>query len=127
MRGLVQTILSEVDPTVWLPSRILQGSVIDDQPDFPFIVHRYRAGIPSPSGRSVPGLEVWFYDEPGSYLRIDKALRDFRNYLVAVAHRVAGSEHIAQIDWTGDSPDLPAEEYGGITRSASFNLIGGSS
>jgi hypothetical protein len=75
----------------------------------------------------VPGLEIWFYDEPGSYLRIDAALKSFRNYLVAITHRVVGSEHIAQIDWTGDSPDLPAEEYGGITRSSSFNLIGGSS
>jgi len=127
MRGLIQTILTEVDPTVWIPSRIFQGSNVDDQPDFPFIVHRYRNGTPSPSGKSVPGLELWFYDEPGSYVRIDKALKDFRNYLVAITHRVAGSEHIAQIDWTGYSPDLPAEEYGGITRSATFNLIGGSS
>jgi hypothetical protein len=127
MRGLIQTILSEVDPTVWLPVRVLQGSVVDSQPDFPFIVHRYRITVPTPSGRGMPGLEVWFYDEPGSYLRIDKALKDFRNYLVAVSDRRSGGEHISQIEWAGDSPDLPAEEYGGITRSASFNVIGGSS
>ena len=127
MRALIQTILSEVDPLVWLPSRIYQGSAVDEQPDFPFIVHRYRITAATPSIRGMPGLEVWFYDEPGSYVRIDKALKDFRNYLVAVTDRRAGSEHIAQIDWTGDSPDLPAEEYRGITRSSSFNLIGGSS
>jgi hypothetical protein len=127
MRALIQTILSEVDPTVWPPERIYQGSNVDDQPEFPFIVHRYRITDASASGRGRNGLEVWFYDAPGSYLRIDKALKDFRNYLVAVTDRRASSEHIAQIEWTGDSPDLPAEEYGGITRSGSFNLIGGSS
>jgi hypothetical protein len=127
MRSVVKAILDEVDPTIWLPARIYQGGSVDDQPEFPFIVYRYRAGIPSASGRAVPGLEIWFYDEQGSYLRIDAALKSFRNYLVAITHRVVGSEHIAQIDWTGDSPDLPAEEYGGITRSSSFNLIGGSS
>jgi hypothetical protein len=127
MRQVVQTLLAEVDPAVWSPASIFQGSVVDDQPAFPFIVHRFRIGAPTPSGKAMPGLEVWFYDEPGSYLRIDKAAKDFRNYLVAVTHRVVGSEHIAQIEWTGDSPDLPAEEYGGITRSSSFNLIGGSS
>ena len=127
MRTLVQTILAEVDPLVWLPTRIFQGSVVDAQPEFPFIVHRYRIGAPTPSGRSMPGLEVWFYDAPGSYQRIDKALKDFRNYLVAVLDRRSGSEHISQIEWAGDSPDLPAEEYRAITRSSSFNLIGGSS
>lgn len=127
MRRVVQQLLAEVDPTVWLPERIFQDSAVNDQPEFPFIVHRFRIGAPTPSGRGMPGLEVWFYDTPGSYLRIDKALKDFRNHLVAVLHRVVGSEHIAQIEWTGDSPDLPAEEYGGITRSGSFNLIGGSS
>jgi hypothetical protein len=124
MRRVVQALLEEVDWNTYPAGKIKQGSVVDDQPEFPFIVHRLRITDPSSSGRGRMGLEVWVYDYPGSYQRIDDTLKAIRQKFVGVCDRRVGDEHVSQIEWTGDSPDLPAEEYRGITRSSSFNLIG---
>jgi hypothetical protein len=72
----------------------------------------------------MPGLDVWVYDAPGSYARIDATLRMIRNTLLAVQDLHGQGEHIALIDWSNDSADLPAEEFQGITRMSSFTLVG---
>lgn len=127
MRQVVQQLMLEFDPTNYPASKVFQGSVVNDQPEFPFLVHRYRITVPTASNRGMPGLEVWIYDAPGSYLRIDAGLKAVRDYLLGINDRRVGNEHISQIEWTGDSPDLPAEEYRGIARTGSFNLIGSTS
>lgn len=124
MRKVIQKLLSEVDPTHFPEEKIFQGSVVDNQPEFPFMVHRLRITEPSVSRRGKFGLEVWVYDASGSYQLIDDTLKAVRNYLESVVDRRVGGEHVSQLEWTGDSPDLPAEEYRGITRSGSFNVIG---
>jgi hypothetical protein len=73
----------------------------------------------------MPGLDIWVYDVPGSYANlIDPTLRVIRAQFLAVADLRGYGEHIAAIDWANDSADLPAEEYQGITRMSSFNLVG---
>lgn len=125
MRGLVQTLLESVEPGI----TVLQGSAIDEaQPEFPFIIHKFSIGAPTPSGLVKPGLEVWCYDQSGSYLRIDRILDQVKTTLLAYPFTsLNGREHIAVVDWTNDSADLPAEEFHGITRMSAFNLVGRSS
>jgi len=121
----VQQVLESVDPVLLPPAQIIQGSDLTDQPPFPFLVHRLTFAGPTPSGRGRPGLEVWVYDEPGSYLRIDRLLLAVRARLRPGPHTLDdGSEHIAVVDWTNDSADLPAEEFHGITRMSAYNLVG---
>lgn len=125
MRRLVQQVLESVDPQLLPPAQIIQGSNLTEQPPFPFLIHKLTITAATPSRRGKPGLEVWVYDEPGSYLRIDAILRAVRNRLAPGPHTLTdGSEHIAVVDWTNDSPDLPAEEFHGITRMCAFNLVG---
>jgi hypothetical protein len=122
----VQQLLESASPDLVPPDRILQGSSVEEAPpDFPFIIHKYSIGNRSVSGRGRPGLEVWVYDRPGSYLRIDKILRDVRYRFAGYPFTTSdGEEHIAVVDWTNDSADLPAEEFHGITRMSAFNLVG---
>ena len=125
MRRLVQQVLESVNPALLPPAQIIQGSNLTEQPPFPFLVHKLTITNPTPSRGGRPGLEVWCYDEPGSYLRIDAILQAIRARLAPGPHVLAdGSELIAVVDWTNDSTDLPAEEFHGITRMSAYNLVG---
>jgi hypothetical protein len=130
MRRLIQDLLSSVDPVHFPPEKILQAGVVDSGlmplPELPFIIHRYSIGRRGGrQGSAMPGLDVWIYDVPGSYANlIDPTLVAVRNTLLAVSDLRGHGEHIAAIDWANDSADLPAEEFQGITRMSSFNLVG---
>jgi hypothetical protein len=130
MRKLVQQLLESVDPANFPADKIIQASSADDalrqMPDLPFVVLRFSIGRASASRRGQPSLDVWVYDVPGSYLRIDAFLRACRATLLAAQDLRGSGEHIAQIDWVNDSADLPAEEYGGIVRMGTFTLTGSS-
>jgi hypothetical protein len=119
MRGIIQQLLATTGHPV------IQGSALDEQPGFPFIIHKFAIGTRTPSGRGRPGLEVWVYDSPGSYLQIDRILMEIREIFRGYPFTsINGTEHIAVIDWVNDSADLPAEEFGGITRMSAYNLVG---
>jgi hypothetical protein len=128
MRRIIQALLEGVvvDGAPIPPDRVIQGSAMKVQPEFPFIVHKYSITTPTPSGRGRPGLEVWVYDEPGSYIsHIDPILSQVRTIFNQYPFTLAdGSEYLAVVDWTNDSADLPAEEFHGITRMSAFNLVG---
>ena len=130
MRRLIHQLLLTVDPEHFPENKILQAGVLDSGliklPELPFIIHRYSIGRRGGGrGRVMPGLDVWVYDVPGSYANlIDPTLRAIRAQFLAVSDLRSDDEHIAAIDWVNDSADLPAEEYEGITRMSSYNLVG---
>jgi len=108
-------------PTL-IPSQFGGGSV-PNNPKKPFMVIQisskepeFRDGDAPLNHRQI--LNVWVYDEPGSYKRIDTALGLVRDALVGRDDRICV--------WTGDSGDLADDTYGAITRYATFQLTGGS-
>lgn len=127
MRAIIQSLLADVHPDLTsaqvITAQVLQGSAVTDQPPFPFVVHKYSVTTPTPSRRGRNGLEVWVYDAPGSYLRIDAILQAIKIRFAGYPHAGPGG-YIAVVDWASDSADLPAEEFHGITRMSAFNLVG---
>lgn len=66
------------------------------------------------------GAEIWVYDNPGSYSRIDSLLEEIRLALLASRPVTDGMVAI----WQGNSPELADDQFGAITRFASFRLVG---
>lgn len=78
------------------------------------------------AGAGSQRMQLWVYDRPGSFENIDEALRRARQALLAAPPRAFPAEAMVLqgCEWEGDSQDLPADEYGGITRNGSFRLVG---
>lgn len=66
------------------------------------------------------GAEIWVYDDPGSYSRIDVLLEEVRKALLD--NRPVTDGMIAV--WEGNSPELADDQFGAIGRFASFRLVG---
>lgn len=64
--------------------------------------------------------EVWVYDSPGSYTRIDDALKRIRDAVISAP----ADDGMFPAEWAGDSEDLSDDEMGTIFRTASFQLRG---
>lgn len=75
--------------------------------------------------RAVQGRgQLYIYDTPGSYLRIDNALLIARNVLENITPFVYGDEVLAATEWEGDSDDRFDDQYNAIYRVASWRLTG---
>jgi hypothetical protein len=77
-------------------------------------------------GAASQRMQLWIYDLPGSFENIDKAHRLARQALLAAPPRNFSAESLwlQGCEWEGDSQDLPADEYGAITRNAVYRLVG---
>jgi hypothetical protein len=67
------------------------------------------------------GLEVWVYDEPGSYDRIEELLEEIRVELegqISVPGAIACS-------WQGDSVELSDDQMKAIVKNSTYRLVGG--
>lgn len=103
------------------------GSITTPPEDFPFIVYRLQDKVARIKDDSVPQAvsqfaEVWVYDEPGSYDRIDTIIQLVRSELVGPV----ASPGKTCCEWSGDSGELADDEWKAITRNATFQLIGAS-
>ena len=127
MRTTVYNLLRGVSADI-PDERIYQMGSVDETPLKPFMVYRLSGsgtGVVSASKSKAVRLEVWVHDTPGSYTRIDDTLRDVENKLGSTLHAsFREGESIAQIDYTGRSPDLDDTGFRSICRMSSFTLIG---
>ena len=74
-------------------------------------------------------MEIWVYDELGSYVRVDSILRAIRSAFVDMAvlarTRTDGSVvRLIQADWLGTSADLNDDVFRCATRNATWRLVG---
>jgi hypothetical protein len=79
-------------------------------------------------GAASQRMQLWVYDRPGSFEDIDRAHRVARQALLAAPPRTFAADDgplwLQGVEWEGDSQDLPADEYGAITRNAMYRLVG---
>jgi hypothetical protein len=68
--------------------------------------------------------QLYIYDSPGSYLRIDNAHRVARDLFERVIPFTVGDEVLAGADWEGVSDDRFDDQYNAIYRVASWRLTG---
>jgi hypothetical protein len=102
------------------------GSLTVPPASKPYIVYRLQATTPNLKDASVAVrqttiAEVWAYDDPGAYDRIDSILADVRARLVGPVAEVGK----VCCEWSGDSGELSDDEMKAITRNSTFLLIGG--
>lgn len=70
--------------------------------------------------RSSQFAEVWVYDEPGSYDRIDTIIDLLHGELVGPVPEPGK----VSCEWAGDSGELADDQMKAIVRNATFQLIG---
>lgn len=104
------------------------GSINGPLPALPALVYRLQSKEPRLRDgedvvASVQTLEVWAYDEPGSYDRIDNLLANARQWLT----QDIAEEGAVACSWTGDSPELSDDAMKAIVRNSTFRLIGATS
>lgn len=102
------------------------GSVVGDPAVKPFIVLTFGSVFPelNDDGAAVAEsqtLQVWVYDDPGTYETINSILRACRDALVGQVS-LPGA---INCQWQGDSAELADDTYKAITRNGSFRLVGG--
>jgi hypothetical protein len=74
-------------------------------------------------------LQIWVYDEPDDYERIDRALERVRNVLTSVVATRTGVTDllVTQIKWEGHSGDLTDDSVGAIVRNSQYTVVGSAS
>jgi len=126
MRKLVYDLL-----TAWTALPVFErSSVIDTVPAAPpFIIYTFTAETPDTVGPTTATLEVWVYDNLGSYAMIDQIIRDLRRLFSGMAE-VSRTRpdtsvvRLVQADWLGSSADLNDDAFRCSTRNATWRLIG---
>lgn len=97
------------------------GSIDENVEPRPFIVIKAGAELRGPfPGVSENFATIWVHDEPGSYTRIDDALKVIRAVLEGAVTDLGG----VACRWQGDSAELADEFFGTITRNTSYRLNG---
>jgi len=102
------------------------GSITSAPLNKPFVIYRLQEEVPRLNDEDRPlatsrSGEVWVYDDPGSYDRIDDYLKLVRD---KIAGQVIGVEGGIACGWQGESPELSDDEFKCITRFGSFQLTG---
>lgn len=121
---IAQSVLTDQVPAVrWYE----EGAVIDTPLARPFVILK-TTGTSRNVGRFTT-LEIWVYDDRGSYTKIDNFLRTLRSFLDTAAEssrtRSDGSVvRLVTTDWQGDSADLYDDIFRCGTRYGSWRLIG---
>lgn len=109
-----------------LTSTTVLESLNHSSPEYrPFAVLNWGASDPAAGGLSARFLDVWVYDEPGSYAAVvNPALARIRQILcVEKFDYTYGGQHFATATWRGDSPNLYDDIFKCVTRYASFSVV----
>jgi hypothetical protein len=100
------------------------GSITAPPMSRPFVIYRIQGDRPRLDDNARPlatsrSAEIWAYDDPGSYDRIESYLKEVR----ALAGQVIDPLGIA-CEWQGESGELADDELKCITKFASLQLTG---
>jgi hypothetical protein len=133
MRTLIRNLLMANDGLAdMIGDRWFEWSAMIDQAQFPYGAIRLSSQQPGVTARGVTRqgrVEIWVYDERGTFTRIDEALR----HIHAVMDNVVNAELIADggrlvrlslADWSQDSTELWDEQRRANARSSAYNCVG---
>lgn len=119
-----EAISGDSDLKVLFPNTYQSGAV-EDAPQLPFIVYKMvgttRVGRNFPR---MPRLEVWLYQERGSYDLINRGLVMLDDIFMAIQTKVVEDQWISQADPMGWSGYLEDDIYRANTRNAAYHLLG---
>lgn len=110
-------------------AQVFAGGALAEVPAVrPFIVYRLnnKTAAMRDNDRAIATfdvLDVWVYDNPGSYDRIETTLEAVKVQLVG---QVASVGAIA-CSWQGDSGELADDALKAITKNSTYRLVGGTS
>lgn len=108
-------------------SSVLSGGSLTLVPSArPFIIYRLNGETPALKDgfetiRTTNFCEVWVYDEPGSYDRIDEIIDAVKSEMVGMIVATGA----CACEWIGNSRELADDVFKAIVRNATFKLIGG--
>jgi hypothetical protein len=108
------------------PTSVFAGGALTEVPSvYPYMIYRVQGEQPrikddGQSVRSQQPLEVWVYDQTGSYDRIDAMLRAVRLLLTGPVSEVGA----IACEWLSDGPELFDDELKALVKVGSYNLIG---
>lgn len=118
MQGL--KIYAPLHPDV-PPERMFSASAINKQHERPLIGMRLHTGFPTQRrlGERLY-VQVWAYDNPGDYMRIDRVLKNVRRALEGL--QPFGP--FLEASWIEDSVDLRDDPMEAITKYSRFQVTG---
>jgi hypothetical protein len=108
------------------PASVFAGGALSVPPDeHPFMIYRVQGSVPRIKDgfdtlREASTLEVWIYDRPGSYDRIDLIAGTCKIMLPGPVTEEGG----LACEWIGSGGELADDELKSILKVSSFNLIG---
>jgi hypothetical protein len=120
VRQATYNVLNVAPITTQLPGGLkAAGSLTGKVALRPFAVYRIQEASPQLRGDDATArrqniLQVWVYDEPGSYARIEDILRLVEAQLVQAT--------TIRCVWIGDSGELPDEEQKAIVKNSSYAI-----
>lgn len=132
MRKLVYDFLVGLEPATGIGSGSIfeRSSLVDGRPATPpFLIYTLTTEAADVRMPATSTMEIWVYDELGSYVRVDSILRAIRSAFVDMAvlarTRTDGSVvRLIQADWLGTSADLNDDVFRCATRNATWRLVG---
>lgn len=111
------------------PLSVFAGGALTVPPEsHPFMIYRVQGSVPRIKDgfdtiRESTSLEVWIYDKPGSYDRIDSIASACKTMLPGPVTEVGG----VACEWVGSGGELADDELKSILKVSSFSLIGAAS
>lgn len=113
-------------------NRIIDSSALGagegQAPPFPYLVTKYGESVPGANRTSrVHTVELWAYDEPGDYTRLQKGL----DACWAVLHEQTGGSATADgvttwrmwSQWQSTSRDLTDDVLRAVVRYSTYRLV----
>lgn len=94
----------------------------------PWLSYRFDEEVPRVRDDRTPKashqeMEIYVHDAPGSYSRIDSALKHVKRIMAAAQPTTNGTVKLMQVDYQGCSQDQFDPEFGTIVRWASFRMM----
>lgn len=102
------------------------GAATAESPEMrPFAVIKWGSDTPFIGSVSSESLELWVYDEPGSFVEINKIIARARQVLCEENVDIVGVDgsRFSTASWRGTSRELYDDIYKCNTRFATFDVV----
>lgn len=131
MRAFIATVINEdsqLRDMGLAHDSVYSANNVDTPATKPFIVVKWTQRlVVGAAHRDAPSqanlCDIWFYDRPGDYSRIDAMIARVHEMLAAVQAQQTGTGWITQIDWSGDGEDGYDDVWEAISRTSSYRVI----
>lgn len=127
----LKEIVTVLPPPLTVPqTRVMAGGALDGPPaSRPYVIYRFLdEGVQiKDDSRPVAKdqiVQVWVYDDPGSYDRIDSIMDALESGMPGPVVQHADYTGCIAVNWNGRGPELFDDEMKAITRFALLSLIG---